>query len=113
MNALENFYEQQQEPDKSCLLALRSIILDQHKDITATWKYGMPVFCYKGKMLCYLWVHKKHKVPYLGIVKGKDFDEPFLIQEARARMKIMLLDPNEDFPLQTIEKIIRKAITLY
>jgi hypothetical protein len=113
MNALAHFYEQQHEPIKSCLLALRTIILDQHKDITATWKYGMPVFCYKGKMLCYLWIHKKHKVPYLGIVKGKDFDEPFLIQEARARMKIMLLDPNEDLPLQTIEKIIQKAITLY
>ena len=38
-------------------------------------------FCYKGKMFCYLWVHKKNKQPYLCIVEGKYFDEPFLIQE--------------------------------
>jgi hypothetical protein len=73
----------------------------------------MPFFCYKGKMFCYLWFHKKHKQPYIGIVEGKRFDEPFLIQEDRSRMKIMLFDPNEDLPLQTIENILQKAINLY
>lgn len=113
MNALENFYEHQAEPIKTCFLALKNIILQQHKDISHSLKYGMPFFSYKGKMFCYLWIHKKHKLPYIGIVEGKHFDEPFLIQEARARMKIMLLNPDEDLPLQTIENIIKKAISLY
>lgn len=113
MNALENYYIQYEEPTRSCLLALRTIILNQDKDISATWKYGMPFFCYKGKMFCYLWIHKKHKQPYIGIVEGKHFDEPFLIQEGRSRMKIMLLDPNQDLPIQTIEFILQKAINLY
>lgn len=113
MNALENYYEQHEEPARSCLLALRAIILHQDKDVSATWKYGMPFFCYKGKMFCYLWVHKKHALPYIGIVEGKHFDEPYLVQEARSRMKIMLLDPNKDLPIQTIENILRKAINLY
>lgn len=113
MRELDNFYLQQDEPIKGTLLALREIILQQDKDITNAWKYGMPFFCYKGKMFCYLWLHKKHKRPYIGIVEGKRFDEPFLIQEDRSRMKIMLLDPNEDLPLTTIENILQKAINLY
>ena len=96
-----------------CLLALKQIILSQDKEVSNTWKYGMPFFCYKGKMFCYLWYHKKYKQPYIGIVEGNRFDEPFLIQEKRSRMKIMLLDPNEDLPLQTIENILQKALNLY
>jgi hypothetical protein len=113
MRELDNFYLQQDEPIKGTLLALRKIILQQDEDVTNTWKYGMPFFCYKGKMFCYLWFHKKHKQPYIGIVEGKRFDEPFLIQEDRSRMKIMLFDPNEDLPMQTIENILQKAINLY
>lgn len=113
MRELDNFYLQQDEPIKGTLLALREIILQQDKNVTNAWKYGMPFFCYKGKMFCYLWFHKKHKQPYIGIVEGKRFDEPFLIQEDRSRMKIMLFDPNEDLPLTTIENILQKAINLY
>ena len=61
MTVLENFYLKQDEPTKGTLLALREIILCQDKDITNVWKYGMPFFCYKGKMFCYLWLHKKLK----------------------------------------------------
>ncbi len=113
MKALDNFYLQQEEPIKGTLLALREIILQQDKDVTNDWKYGMPFFCYKGKMFCYLWFHKKYKQPYLGIVEGRRFDEPFLIQESRSRMKIMLFDQNEDLPLQIIESILQKAINFY
>ncbi|MCJ0741134.1 DUF1801 domain-containing protein [Pedobacter montanisoli] len=113
MNALENFYEQHEEPIKSCLLALRSIILNQDQNISASLKYGMPFFSYKGKMFCYLWVHKKYRQPYIGIVEGKHFEEIFLVQEKRSRMKIWLFDPNEDLPLTSIQAIIQKAINLY
>ncbi|CAN5351451.1 hypothetical protein BH11BAC5_BH11BAC5_48740 [soil metagenome] len=64
-------------------------------------------------MFCYLWMHKKYLQPYIGIVEGKRFDEPFLIQESRSRMKIMLFDPNEDLPLEAIENVLQKAISLY
>jgi len=113
MQEPDSFYFKQQEPTKGTLLALREIILRQDPHVTATWKYGMPFFCYKDKMFCYLWVHKKYKQPYIGIVEGKYFNEPFLIQEARSRMKIMLLDPDEDLPLSRIVAVIQKALNLY
>jgi len=113
MKQPDDFYLNKEEPTKGTLLALKQIILKQDKDITNVLKYGMPFFCYKGKMFCYLWVHKKTQQPYIGIVEGKHFDEPFLIQEDRSRMKIMLFNSNEDLPLEQIENVLQKAINLY
>jgi hypothetical protein len=88
-------------------------ILKQNSKISESWKYGMPIFCYNGKMLCYLWIHKKYKQPYLGIVEGKKIHHPDLIQEKRARMKILLLDPTKDIPLKKINGILKEVIGFY
>jgi len=113
MKQLDDFYLNQKEPVKGIFLALKEIILKQDENITNTLKYGMPFFCYKRKMFCYLWIHKKLKKPYIGIVEGKHFDDPFLIQEKRSRMKIMMFNVNEDLPLEEIEIVIQKAVNLY
>lgn len=113
MNELDNFYLQQDEPIRGCLLALRDIILSHDKEVVNTWKYGMPFFCFRGKMFCYLWIHKKSKQPYLGIVEGKRFNHPALLTEKRSRMKIMLFDPNTDLPVDVINNILQQAINFY
>ncbi|WPR72931.1 DUF1801 domain-containing protein [Flavobacterium sp. NG2] len=113
MTPLDEFYQRQQEPLKGVYLALRDIILKQDENITHSLKYGCPFFSYKGKMFCYLWFHKKFKQPYISLVEGMLFEEPFLLQEKRARMKIMLLDMDEDLPIEQIEAIIQKAISFY
>jgi len=107
------FFLKQKESIRSCLLALKEIILSQDKEITFAIKYGMPFFCFKNKMFCYLWVHKVFKQPYLGIVEGRLINHPNLIIEKRERMKILLLDPEKDLPLKRIESILKKAIGLY
>jgi hypothetical protein len=113
MKEFDNYFLKQSEPNRSCLLALRDIILAQDKSITPAWKYGMPMFCYRDKMFCYLWIHKKYKQPYIGIVEGKRIDHPSLLQEKRARMKIMLIDPEKDIPIKTINKILKQALIFY
>lgn len=113
LRQLDHFYAQQPEPVRGCLLALRQIILAQDSDITAAFKYGMPFFCYKGKMFCYLWIDKKLHWPYLGVVEGKHIHHPQLVQAKRARMKTMLFNPAKDLPLDTITTIVRQAIDLY
>ena len=113
MYELDNFYLQQDEPIRGCLLALRDIILSHDKEVVNTWKYGMPFFCFRGKMFCYLWIHKKSKQPYLGIVEGKRFNHPALLTEKRSRMKIMLFDPNTDLPVDVINNILQQAINFY
>jgi hypothetical protein len=109
----DNYYLRREEPIRSCLLALREIILSQDKDVAAAWKYGMPFFCYKGKMFCYLWVHKKYKQPYIGFVEGKHLLHKALLQEERARMKILLLDADKDLPVKLIQSLVKKAVDLY
>ena len=113
LNDIDLFYQQKEEPVKSCLIALREIILDQDPEIKVAWKYGMPFFCYKGKMFCYLWVHKKHQQPYIGIVEGKRINHPGLLLEKRARMKILLIDATQDIPLRVIDDILKQTLALY
>ncbi|RYE20439.1 MAG: DUF1801 domain-containing protein [Sphingobacteriales bacterium] len=113
MKPLDNFYQKLQEPDKGCLLAMRDIILQLDEHITHELKYGMPFFCFKGKMFCYTWVHKKYKLHYLGIVEGQYIDHPQLLTEKRARMKILLLDANSDIPVSTIKTLLQQALELY
>jgi len=109
----EEFYIGHKEPNKGCLLALRQIILEQDPNITETTKYGMPCFCYNGKMFCYLWVDKKTKEPYLLMVEGKHLDHPELERGDRSRMKILRLNSNLDLPIETIDLILNQALDLY
>ena len=113
MKADDRFYEQQEEPVKSCLLALKKIILEQDKNVSAEWKYGMPFYCYNKKMFCYLWVHKKYQQPYLGIVEGKRIHHADLLSEKRSRMKILLIDPEKDLPIKKIKGILNEMLSLY
>ncbi|MCB0696898.1 MAG: DUF1801 domain-containing protein, partial [Chitinophagaceae bacterium] len=73
----------------------------------------MPVYYYKGKMFCYIRVHKKYKEPYIGVVEGGKIEHPNLLKEDRARMKIFLIDPSEDIPVDTIKEVLEIAMTFY
>ncbi len=64
-------------------------------------------------MFCYLWTHKKYKQPYIGIVEGKHIHDPDLLQEKRARMKILLLDPGKDIPQKRIHTLLDKMLAFY
>lgn len=110
---LDDFYLKQEEPVRSCLLALRDIILAQDGQVINVLKYGMPFFCYRGKMFCYLWIHKKYHQPYLGIVEGRRIHHPALLIERRSRMKILLLPADGDLPVKTIKTLLKKTLDLY
>ncbi|MCR8559466.1 DUF1801 domain-containing protein [Mucilaginibacter sp. BJC16-A38] len=113
MRPIDDFFLQKNEPVKGCLQFLRDLILNHDKNITEAWKYGMPFYCYKGKMFCYLWVHKKTHSPYIGIVEGRKIEHPLLVIEDRARMKIMQLNAGDDIPVETIKAILKMAIDIY
>ncbi len=110
---LHHYYLNKEEPNKSCLLALRSIILEQDPNVTETQKWGMPCFCYKKKMFCYLWTDKKTDEPYILMVEGNYLDHPQLEVGDRSRMKIFRVDPNKDLPIKVIGNILQTALDLY
>jgi uncharacterized protein YdhG (YjbR/CyaY superfamily) len=113
MREIDNYYLSKEEPHKSCLLALRSIVLAQDTNVTETQKWGMPCFCFRKKMFCYLWTDKKTEEPYILFVEGKFLDHPKLEAGERSRMKIFRVNPNEDLPLETIEELLNSALNLY
>lgn len=113
LTPLDQFYLAQDEPERSCFLALKALILSQSEHLSATWKYGMPFFYFHNQMFCYFWFHKRYKKPYIGVVNGMKLDHPELLQEKRARMKILLIDPAEDLPVAMITDILQQSMALY
>jgi len=113
VDELYNYYLQQEEPQKSCLLALRDIILKQDINISEAVKYGMPCFCYKKKMFCYLWIDRKTNEPYILFVEGKLLNNAELEEGSRSRMKILRVSPMKDIPLALIESLLNEALDLY
>ncbi len=113
MTENHNFYLNNVEPNKGCLLSLRDIILKQDENITETTKYGMPCFCYRKKMFCYLWVDKKTGEPYILFVEGQYLKHSGLEIGNRSRMKIFRINPNKDIPISTLEMLLNKALDLY
>lgn len=112
-NHPEEFYQSQTEPNKSCLLTLKDIILDFDEHLHETLKYGMPCFVYKNKPFCYLWTDKKANNPYILIVEGRNIEHPLLVQGNRKRMKVIPIDSSKDIPVDAIHEIFETALTFY
>lgn len=113
LSAMNRFFLEQDEPNKSCFLALRKTILCFDKQITEHWKYKLPFYYFKGKPFCYLWKDKKTNQPYIGIVKGHHINNPMLIQGNRKKMKVLMIDPNADLPVEEIYLVFEEATHLY
>lgn len=112
MRPIDLYFLGKEEPVRGCLLYLRSHIMAFDTYISEEWKYGMPFYCYKGKMLCYLWTNKKTGAPYIGIVDGNKIDRPELVMEKRNRMKILPLNAFGEIPVALIDSILSEATAL-
>jgi len=110
---LNQFYDTQSEPNNSCFLALRSIILNLDDQIEEAWKYKLPFFLYKGKMFCYLWQDKITKEPYIGVVKGLEINHSALVQGNRSKIKILPINANKDIEIDDVKTILGEAMKLY
>jgi hypothetical protein len=93
-------------------MALRQTILNFSSQISEHWKYKLPFYYYKGKPFCYLW-QDKNAQPYIGIVKGKLIDHPLLFLGKRKKMKVFMIDPNDDLPIKEMYAVFEEAVTYY
>lgn len=110
--AIDSYFQKQQEPARSTLIWLRGHIKQQHPELDEVWRYGMPFFDLDGKMFCYLWCASTTSTPYIGFVDGAIMDHPALVQGDRKRIKIFLVDPEQDVPLQELNEVLALAITV-
>lgn len=113
MKDTDRFYLGVDEPNRSCLMALRNIILDQDIHVEEYIKWSLPCFCYKKRMFCFLSIDSKINQPYLLIVEGKRLNHPMLEAKGRARMRSITFDPDEDLPVEAVVEILNSALDLY
>ena len=112
MNELDRFYLQLDELHQRCLQFLRQHILNFDKYITEAWKFNMPFFLYKGNRFCYFRMDQRSGNYYMGFNDGKWVDHPALTFEKRSRIKIYMIEPEKDIPADTIDSILKTAISL-
>lgn len=112
MTEIHNFYVDQAEPNKSCFLALRDIIMNCSGELVETIKYGMPCFIFRKKALCYLWKDKKTDQPYILMVDGNLINHPALETGDRKRMSIIRIRPTHNIPVETVQELISMAIKI-
>lgn len=113
MREFDIYFEKQKEPSKGCLIALRTLIMQSNEHMSEAWKYGMPCFCYHGKMMYYLWTDKKTGNPYVLFVEGRKIEHPLLEQGNRSRMKIFNIDPNQDLPMEILTYLMQKSVEVF
>ncbi|WEK69055.1 MAG: DUF1801 domain-containing protein [Candidatus Chryseobacterium colombiense] len=110
MNPIQEYFYRIDEPERSTLLFLRNKILESDtENITETLSFGLSFFKYKKKMLCYLYYSKKHKQHYISFYHGDKLDHPLLLQEGRKKFKILLIDMEEDLPVDFILGLIKEV----
>lgn len=114
MNPIQEYFYRIEEPERSTLLFLRNAILASDTEhITETFSFGLPFIKYKKKMLCYFYYSKKYRKHYISFYHGDKLDYPELIQDGRKKFKILLIDTEEDLPVEfilSLTKEIKKYI---
>lgn len=111
LNPLENYFLKQPEPQQSCMLYLRTHLIEHGFD--EQYKYMTAMYYFKSKPFCYLSYSSKSNKLYVGFIKGYKMKHPSLKQEGRKQIKVLYLDPEKDLPLKQIKEIITEAKKLY
>ncbi|WP_336686722.1 DUF1801 domain-containing protein [Chryseobacterium bernardetii] len=112
MNPIQEYFYRIEEPERSTLLFLRDTILaSDPKNITETFSFGLPFIKYRKKMLCYFYYSKKYKKHYLSFYHGDKLNYPELTQDGRKKFKILLIDADEDLPVEFILDLLEEIKT--
>lgn len=111
MNPIQEYFYRIDEPARSTLLFIREKILNSDELITETFSFGLPFLKYKKKMLCYFYYSKQHQKHYLSFYHGDRLDCPELLSEGRKKFKILLLNMDDDLPMELIFSILDEVKT--
>ncbi len=109
LNHLDNYFLSLPEPEQSCLLFVRQLILGFNKAISERWRYNTPFYYYKEKWMCYISYQKKQKTIYLGFVHGHHLKHKKLLSEGRKQIKVYYLNPDKDLDIRTIMALFKEA----
>jgi len=113
LNQLDTFYFNLAEPQQSCLLFLRTYLLNYSPHISESFKYQTAFFSFKGKMFCYFSVSKKTGKTYIGFAQGYNIKHKKLESEGRITIKVFYVDPANDVDIKSLNEILKLVVKLY
>ncbi len=113
LNRLDNFYFSLTEPQQSCLLFLRTYLLNYSPHISESFKYQTAFFSFHNKLFCYFSIGKKTGKTYIGFAQGYKMKHKKLESEGRNTIKVFYVDPAMDVDLKSLNEILKLAVKLY
>lgn len=113
LSQLDNYYFSKPEPEQSCLLFLRSFLLEYSPQIEEHWKYTTAFFTYKKKLFCYFSISKKTNKLYIGFVDGNKIKHKKLVEEGRKQIRVFYIDANKDVDVKSLNEILKTAVKFY
>lgn len=109
LDPLENYFISKPEPYQSCLLFLRTFILEFDKGFTEHFKFGTAFYYYDLHWCCYLSVNKKGEL-YIGFVHGNKIKHPKLKKEGRKQIRVFYIDPEKDIDIISLKEVLKLAV---
>jgi hypothetical protein len=106
---IDNYFAALPEPQQSAALALMHYALHFSSHITCYLSYGVPFFAYKGKRFMFVNMLKQNQQLYLAFTFGPKLNSPFLDQGKRASMSVLVIDHEQDLPIEIITPLITQC----
>ena len=110
---IDNYFFSLPEPQRSCLLFLREVVLSYSDKITESRKFNTPFYYYDKKWLGFISYDPKTKIIYIAFAKGYLMKHPKLVSEGRKKQKIFYVDPAKDIDIKSLKAILKEVCQLY
>jgi hypothetical protein len=111
-NTVDHYFMTLREPERSCLLFLRSFILGFSENISEQRRNNTPFYYFHGRWLGFISYHPKTHEIYISFANGNRIEYPGLVSEGRKKMKILYIDPSCDIDVKTIGEILKLCTDL-
>lgn len=109
-SSVDHYFNGLEEPYRSCLLYLRSFILDFSEQLTERRSNNTPFYYYDKKSICFISYHPKTKEIYISFVNGYRINHPKLVSEGRKKMKVFRIEPDTDIDQKNLKIILSEAV---
>ena len=109
---IERFFEDQKEPVRSSLQVLRELILGLNEHMSMIWKYDVVFFCFHDLICCSLRVDRHTGKPCIVFAEHCLPDHRDLIKQDDKGLKKLIISPEADIDLDTIEHLLGEMIRL-
>jgi len=108
--SVDHYFNSLDEPERSCLLYLRKLLLSFSDKITEQRKFNTPFYYYNKKWLCFISYNPKIKEIYISFVNGYKINHLDLLSEGRKKMKILRINADKDIDVLSLSTILKLAV---